>query len=215
MKKPCWPSRKWKFTSNLNFWRLWFSFYFTYWGKYIQMSLLPFVQAKDPRYGRRIAKNREILQKPGKLVVCWLLCHLLLHHSSALWWVIGNTGSWIKTKSLLFFSSQIAVHEKKAHDNWVRMFFLFWCQRFVFDFTSVPLMQLTKFSLPAHCPLGWESSGWREKRSSQPETEVSTEKTLSIALWMCWELLGGEAQNVQCIFKLLILTTVKLFWWLK
>jgi len=24
-----------------------------------------------------------------------------------------------------FFSSQIAAHEKKAHDNWVRIFFLF------------------------------------------------------------------------------------------
>lgn len=66
--------------------------------------LFPFVQAKDPRYGRRIAKNREILQKPGKLLACWLLCNLLLHHSSALWWVIGNTGSWIKAECLLSFS---------------------------------------------------------------------------------------------------------------
>lgn len=176
--------------------------------------LFLFVQAKDPRYGRRIAKNREILQKPGKFLACSLLCHLLLHHSSALWWVIGNTASWIKTKQLLSFSDCCSWEKgtwqlgKNVHP--------FWCQQFVLDVTLVPLMQLMKFSLPAHCPFGRESSGWREKRSSQPETEVSTEQTLSIALWTCWELPGGgEAQNVQGVFKLLIFTTVKLFWWLK
>lgn len=52
-----------------------------------------------------------------------------------------------------FFSSQIAAHEKKAHDNWVRVFFLFWCRQFVFDFRLVQFMQLTKLSLLAYCPL--------------------------------------------------------------
>lgn len=127
--------------------------------------LFSLVQAKDSRYGRRIAKNREILQKPGKLLACWLLCHLLLHHSSALQWVIGNTVVG-QSKLKCFFASQIAAHEKKAHDNWVRKFFLFWQKQFVFDFRLVQLMQSAKFSLIAYCPLCRESPGWRKKRSS-------------------------------------------------
>ena len=97
-----------------------------------------------------------------------------------------------------FFSSQIAAHEKKAHDNWVRIFFLFWCKRFVFDFRLVQLMQLAKFSLTAYCALCWESSGWRKKRSSQPETKVGTIQSAFIALWTGRVWLGREgAQTMQ------------------
>lgn len=35
----------------------------------------------------------------------------------------------------------------------------------------------------AYCPLCRESSGWREEGSSQPETKVSTDQTVFMALW--------------------------------
>lgn len=151
----------------------------------------------SPLYRQRIQDMEEELQKtersyknqvnfllPGYCITFYCIFPML---RSELLEVLG-----VAQNKPYHLSSQIAAHEKKAHDNWVRTFFLFQPRQLIFDSRLVQLMQLAELFLTAYCPLCRESSGWRKERSCQPEAKVSTVQTTVTALWTCCLLLRRE-----------------------
>lgn len=152
----------------------------------------------SPLYRQRIQDMEEELQKTERSYKNQVN-FLLGGYYITFYWIFPMLSSELQeilgvaqNKPNHFLSSQIAAHEKKAHDNWVRTFFHFQPKQFIFDSRLVQLMQLAKLFLTAYCPLCRESSGWREERSCQPEAKVSTVQTIVTALWKCCLLPGRE-----------------------
>ena len=121
---------------------------------------------------RRIEEMEEELQKTERSFKNQVII-ILPYSSRLLCFLIHIIIMNLWTYFLMCYLFQIATHEKKAHDNWVRFFFFF----SLFCVLSTTAYFGYFFSPIAQSSCCRKSYSWREERSCQLETQVCDFKT--------------------------------------